>query len=480
MNTPKDDVEFERLAQRWLDAAATPDEARMLWEMVAADPVRARSLASLARFDALLTSTLHTRHRVGEAVCHVTPAPLGSVVPGRVKNPTSVFRSPLLLGLAAALVLLAALGWMLGSSSVRDAGWVVQDVEPEHLPEAWPVTSAPAPRPMGKQDGELAASGVGADGLLAEHLDAFFLPSVELDAVPLGRALGMLQGRMRELDREFLTSGLRVSVPVDAAGRKVSLRCGPISFLKAVRVLAALAGCVVEVDAEKVALILQKDLYPQPSAQRDLLAVLAGRWTSQGRPAVEDESSIAGLLADAASLGIQINTQQSGWQRVRMTRGQFTALEQLTEARAALGLLPAPAFQLYVAESAAGHEPEMPGRTLSQGEAEALLAGGGFSGPISTLTLPLMNTGVVDASAPLVGFRPSGLGREVVLASNAQLGSATEAVATGMNSTQPVLIRSNSTVTLSEDGALYSGAASSVPQTLLLIPVNNPAQPPQP
>lgn len=477
MKPAPDDMEFECLALRWLDRAASEDEARLLWAAVAADPARARQLASLARFDTLLSTTLHTRHRAADAIrlaVRSDPPPAPVKAPKKFTPPVW---KPLALGLAAALVLLAGIGWMLESGAPDHPGLAgsraKESSRPEHMPAS--ATAPPLPKPPVP-----AAGTEQARRELAAFLDAFYLTHVELDAVPLGRALGLLQGQMRQLDRAFLASGMRVTVPADAAMRKVSLTSGPISFLKAVRTLAALAGCSVEVDAEKVALTLQKDIFPQPATMRDLLDVLAGRWTQEGRPASEDEASLAGLLADAASLGISVDAGQPGWNRARITHGQLAALGHLTEARHALAQMPAPAFHLFVAEAPAGPSTENSARALTQREAEALIAGGGFNGPVSEITTPLLGTQAADARQPLLSFSPSGTGREISLSGNPSAQSQTGGGSMQpFNSAEPLLLSTGGGVFVGEDGALYQSAGTE-PQTLLLIPASNNPTPTPP
>lgn len=83
---------------------------------------------------------------------------------------------------------------------------------------------------------------------LIEQLDGFFIGPLSIDALPLGQAMGLLRQLLEEKETEGrvrLTS-LHITVPAGAMARRVSFHTQtPLPFLKAVRAIAALAGCDV-------------------------------------------------------------------------------------------------------------------------------------------------------------------------------------------------------------------------------------------
>jgi hypothetical protein len=181
--------------------------------------------------------------------------------------------------------------------------------------------------------------------LLTEHLDRFFLTGVSLDNIPLSRAIGILQGQLNEVNRDaaLALDQLRVLVPTGASQRRITFHSGPIPFLKAVRAVAALAGCEVEVSEPQITITIQQSIYPELVKKRVLSDMLAGRLNASGSPSISDPDRLAALRADAESLGVKPAIDGS----VAITRGQWEALKMLTETRDLLGRLPMPSYAIY-------------------------------------------------------------------------------------------------------------------------------------
>jgi hypothetical protein len=181
--------------------------------------------------------------------------------------------------------------------------------------------------------------------LLTEHLDRFFLTGVSLDQVPLGRAIGILRGQLNEVNQDaaLALDQLRVLVPTGAAQRRITFHSGAIPFLKAVRAVAALAGCEVEISEPQITITIQQSIYPELVKKRVLSDMLAGRLNATGTPSITDPERLAALREDAESLGVKPAADGS----VAITRGQWEALKMLTETRDMLGRLPMPSYAIY-------------------------------------------------------------------------------------------------------------------------------------
>lgn len=185
--------------------------------------------------------------------------------------------------------------------------------------------------------------------LLTDHLDRFFLTGVSLDKVPLSRAIGILQGQLNEVNRDaaLALDQLRVLVPTGASQRRITFHSGPIPFLKAVRAVAALAGCEVEVSEPQITITIQQSIYPELVKKRVLSDMLAGRLNASGSPSITDPERLAALREDAESLGVKPAVDGS----VAISRGQWEALKMLTETRELLGRLPMPSYAIYALPS---------------------------------------------------------------------------------------------------------------------------------
>jgi hypothetical protein len=137
---------------------------------------------------------------------------------------------------------------------------------------------------------------------------------------------------------------LRIHVPTGASARRVTFFSGAIPFLKAVRSVAALAGCDVLVSEPEITLTMQSGIFPHLAEKRTLSDMLAGRLNADGTAMVDDADRLAGLWEDAATLGIAVNEDGSA----ALSRGQWEALRMMSDSRDQVGRIPMPAFAVYV------------------------------------------------------------------------------------------------------------------------------------
>jgi hypothetical protein len=324
------------------------------------------------------------------------------------------------------------------------------------------------------------------------RLDGFFLPRVALDQVPLQRALGLLQGQLVDLNvlhAEDLAK-LRISLPTDAASRRVTFRSGPISFLKAVRAVAALGGCDVTVEEPTLSLVLRREIYPELPNKKDVRDMLAGRFNPDGSAAASDPNRVAALLADAASLGIPVPSDRSleSLGQLPITRGQWLALQALTDAREQLGQYALPSFQLYYSGGGATggnriiNEEETPGL-------KAQLAASGTQPPVvlKPSAVDLMNFGS-SSPYPGISIQPAGEGFQITIAQNdLPAGLPSEAAAPPVQATYTAntagdggltfLIGRGQGITLSLSDIGVSSAFGRA-DTITIVPTDpNPSQP---
>lgn len=350
MSLPADSAEFARLLDRWLDATLTAEEAELLWRRVRECPECAAELAAAARFEGLLADTIKARDVEAEArkVLAVTPRQTSPLSVASAKKPAVSMRSFAWAAVLVAAGVIAALLWPEDrQKDVRLSEQKVRKQVPPMLAEPLPM---PTPRPQVPTiENMVAGSGlnppVAVEASVMERLDRFFIRDVRLDQVPLGQAMSALRQALVEKDslKTLPVEKLRVTVPAGALGRRVTFYSGPISYLKAVRAVAALAGCDVEVDGLTIALILQPGIFPQVVEKRLLTELLAGRMTAGGAAMIEDADRMAQLWEDAASLGIPVAADGTA----QLSRGQREALRLLTDMRDQLGLIPMPAFAVY-------------------------------------------------------------------------------------------------------------------------------------
>ncbi|MDZ4286595.1 MAG: hypothetical protein U0984_01475, partial [Prosthecobacter sp.] len=403
--------EFAHLVTAWLDETATAEEAAQLWQAVAESPECALEFAAAARFESLLAETV--QERAGEKTA------LRQVVAGQFKTPPQAKdRAPaarrwqMPLRAAAAIALLSSLAWLLWPAAETPKMAEISSPKPGTVPTVSHSPAAPVRRlPLVSPVAADAADTGGKS--LPQRLDSFFLAGVALDQVPLREALGILQGQLQELN--FLNAEalqkLRVTVPADAAGRRITFHSGSIAFLKAVRAVAALGGCEVTVDEPTLALILQRGIFPQVAERRDLRNILAGRVNADGTAAASDPDRLAALMADASSLGIALDPTRPLAEQASlpMTRGQWAALQLLTDTREQLSQFPMPNFQLYLTEG----DPSEADKVIEEDQAKKMQANFQSTGtaPVAVVTpvlSPLFALGSQAPTLPPITAQPLG------------------------------------------------------------------------
>lgn len=364
--------DFSRLTAAWLDGTATADEIEKLRGLIAMDPDCARRFAVAARFEPLPPAGPEEHASIPGAIV-LDELPGGQIhkashhpqnspaVPPHSGAPTPKpamwSRVSLhLAGLAAALALVAAFFWQ----SAAGPGAVGSNVsaEPEakrnaaHSPRnESQFRPGPSVAPVAPQFTDVNTAPP-TEVPLRDRLDQFFLTGVSLNRVPLNQAVGMLQGQLRELNvlHAEVLDRLRITVPANAANRPVTFYSGSIAFLKAVQAVAALAGCDVISDETTLALVLNRETYPQVAERRDLRQLLKAALRPDGSDPADDPRRIAGLVADAVALGLPLDATQTleAQTFVPVTRGQWAALAALVSGRDQLSQMDSPNFELYV------------------------------------------------------------------------------------------------------------------------------------
>jgi len=369
--------EFARLATRWLDGVASADEAARFWRCVGESPECARVFAEMARFELLLESTSAEIAR--EALVAVAASE---------KNHTHRRRALVTqsLKIAAVVTFLGAVIWALWPEGNESPVAVVPPPAPASakgqrivthdrvlltpsLPVSPPATPAVATAPAKP---------------LPKHLDEFFLTSVSFDKLPLREAIQQMEAQLRALNfaRSASLDRLRVTLPAEATGREVTFHSGAISFLKAVRAVAALAGCDVTVSDVGVALNSRIDGNRPAEQQRTTQSLLAA-------DGIGLHTDLSELIEDARALGMIAGDDATG---ISGTEAQFEALAQLAEARRQIRMMPEFQLLAYLVPA----NPNDQSRVLTPEEAKAQAAKAGSGVPITlkpTMTAPAPKAG---------------------------------------------------------------------------------------
>lgn len=414
MKTPLDMREFARLNQLWLEGRATAEEAALHWQMVAGHAVCARELASAARFEALLEKKLSEAGEETKAAGVLATVTVRCEEEKRVTDWRGVVRP--MARLAAMVAVGGMLWWVLGRDGWENAPKREVAVSRERVPEVRPEVMLPVER---EAEAEVV-SGVVAAGAsewtvdsLRTWLNGYFLRGVDLKQVPLKEALGRLQADMMAVNfmGADVVDRLRVTVSADAAGRRVSLKSGTISFLKAIQTLAAQAGCEVEVGDMLLAVESKAQSFPQPTARHDLREVLAGRFDANGVAEADRPDLMAKVWADAVEQGF-VAEDAVGTGPVRLTQGQVETLRGLAEARGQVEQLPAQQYQLrLVAGSGYGV-----GQVLDAGAVKQLLAEPAGEGSVKVVVVkPGQRVAVNGEGAVELEVMPVGQGMQVGL-----------------------------------------------------------------
>jgi hypothetical protein len=243
---------------------------------------------------------------------------------------------------------------------------------------------------------------------LRTWLNGYFLRGVDLKQVPLKEALGRLQADMMAVNfmGAEVVGRLRVTVSADAAGRRVSLKTGSISFLKAIEALATQAGCEVEVGDLLLALESKAQPFPQPTARHDLREVLAGRFDANGVSEADRPDLMAKVWEDAVAQGF-VAADAVGGGPVRLTQGQVDTLRGLAESRSQMEQLPAQQYQMRLVAGGAF----APGQVLNEGEVKQILAQPANEGSVKVVVVKPGQRVAIDEGNAVVG---SGMEFEVM------------------------------------------------------------------
>lgn len=230
---------------------------------------------------------------------------------------------------------------------------------------------------------------------LTTQLDSFWINGVSLDNVPLSQAIAILRGLLERAGakKTLPLDKLEVFVHTGAVNRRVTFHSESIPYLKALRAVAALAGCDVEVADQSVTLQLIPGIFPQVAEKRSLGDMLADRLNADGSPMVNNEARLAQLWNDAARLGINVAADGS----VNISRGQWQALAMMTDSRDQLSAANKHAFAVYVVPE--GQIPDSGVLTAEQTEQiqKSLLESGA-----QPIAIVVPETNPPDNSRPLI------------------------------------------------------------------------------
>ncbi len=181
---------------------------------------------------------------------------------------------------------------------------------------------------------------------LTDRLDDFFLNNVSLENLPLGQAMALLKQMLMATDKQktLALHKLIVSIPTSALGRLVTLHSTSISYLEAVKTLATMAGCDVDLGDHRITLKVQSGPWPQVAKKRPLLDMLDGFMGTDGKPMKDDANHVAWLKHDARRMGLRWDDSGD----VSMTESQWQALRRAQDYRRRLELSLIPPFAVYV------------------------------------------------------------------------------------------------------------------------------------
>lgn len=348
-----DSAEFTHLATRWLDGAASPAEIERLFAALHESPACAQAFASMARFELLLEQTSREIDR--ESVVAAVVAT--KMVPHRRR--LIMQRT---LKVAAVLVLLGLVLWFMRPGTPSE----IAEVKPTTPTQAKPRKPARVVLPL------VASSSNGAPVVsalpnkpLPKVLDDFFLTGVSFDKLSLQDAVHAMEAQLRALNggRRAELDRLRIMLPADAARREITFHAGAISFLKALRALAGLADCEVEVSDQNVMLASRHTPEGQRIESRTVETMLA-KATADDR--VDASTQLAELLADARALGMVTEDATGKVTGITGTRAQFDALAQMSESRAQVRALPPVPMLAFLSPTS----PNQNDRVLPSEEAE--------------------------------------------------------------------------------------------------------------
>lgn len=349
MTPHADSPEFTALLERWLDGTASMEEVALLWQCVAQCPRCASQVAAAARFEGLLADVIKARDVEEEArrVLAVQPRqpPGAKTTRLPLRPPPSPLRHA---ALAAALALLGVAVVLLWPDTPPST--LARSRQPHPPPERVPTPPLPEPPPTPQaavpHEAAVAGTPEPPPAALVERLESYFLGPVSIKNLPLSQAMAVLRGLLQQKDATGALglAALQVTVPAGAMNRRVTFESqGPLPYLKAVRAVAAMAGCDVQAQDRLITLVLHPGVFPPAVEKRQVADMLAGRLTRDGTSVIQDAARLEALWADAALLGI--SPAEDG--TALISRGQWEALRQLTDSRDFIASLPLPSFAVF-------------------------------------------------------------------------------------------------------------------------------------
>lgn len=356
------DPAFAELAGRCLNGTASAAEHEALGQALLQDAERAREYAALARFESLLRQTCRRNARafLEYAALEAASEPGEDAVAVQETTPRAApvrWRSGFTpwLRVAAAFIALAGIA----------SFWITQQHAPApqaaHLPPP-PVRLLPsvphkmvllAPRvhelsPAHPASGPSTSIQEAPPVLtLAARLDDFYLPAVSLRQVRAQDAADWLTAQLREHNyaRRPDLNQLTLQMPHSVAGRFVTLESGPISFKRALEIIATLAGGEASVSESSIQIVDHETpaADPQPTWQ-------SSPWGKEG---TQQHAAALGIALDDTALKVE----SSGAVSLRLPEPQQRALGMLAGAQHQLAsLAPLSFVPLLVPAGAAGPE----------------------------------------------------------------------------------------------------------------------------
>ena len=423
MSPAPSSFDFADLATRWLDGIATPEEAARLWSAIKGNPDCARTFADIARFELLLESTSQSLAREA-LVCAVADEKTARY--RHRKRVTGTAK------LAAGFLLFGSIVWMLWPVREPSSEVASTQAAPKANAIVQSKTQARPDRVVISPSPALAASAV--DGAktrpLPQHLDEFFLTSVQLNKVRLQDAVRQMEDQLRALNfgRAPKLDQLRVVLPASAMNREVTFKSGGISFLKALRAVAALAGCEVLATDSNVVLNTRKDGLHQIEQTRTSRSLLAA-------DGIGRHTHLADLLEDARAIGMA--TDDSTQETLRGTSAQFEALALMADSRHQVRMMPDMSFLAYLAPA----KPTDTSRVLTAEEVEQKAK----EAPASATVIRVDPGSTVPSSAPaananlMITAVPAGDGTQVTISPNSYA-TGTSSVPPGLSTQLPIEI----------------------------------------
>ena len=282
MNNLQPPSDFADLARRCLDGSAEDAEHAKLNALLVAQPELAAEFASLARFDAMLKQMCRREAmallefvaleaEMPTPIVAAKPAPLPLPASAPVAAPQRNLVAARWLQMAAIVLALIAIVsvWMKSSdssessivanlpapvsASVERDGKIVM-LQPRTIPaSSVHEIAATEPPPLNEPS-------------LTRRLNDFYLPDVNIQKAKVREAMQHLTTQLREHNhaKRPELNDLKVTLPPASENLEVTLQSGPISFAKAVEVVAALSNTEAVIGANAIAF----NPVPQPPLAR--------------------------------------------------------------------------------------------------------------------------------------------------------------------------------------------------------------------